>query len=445
MLNRLLNKYLKPEVYSLSQYYEKSQWLNRKELEELQLLKLKNLIEYTYKNVPFYKKLWDDNHVNYNVKSLDDLKKFPIVNKSMLQNAIKNNEISKEYINKLDTDEIIWQATTGSSGKPFRFPVDVNSENHKNALRRRLYKWYGIDYDTRWAKFWRGNYKKSLKEKIKEYLTGQYTFCIYDPKYPKETDINNERVKFFIEELNKIKPEVLDGFPSALKEIAKYILKHDISLDFQIKSIVTGAEVLTNDDRNLISKAFKTIVFNRYGGTESSILAHECDIQAKSEHKLHIQEDRLIVENGNDNEIIFTDLTSYALPFIRYSNGDIGKINHTYKCSCGREFKILDSVDGRVNDMFILPNGGKIVSHIWQNYMKKCEGIETYQMIQEDETNISINWVKNDKLFKESELKAVQRLVTDALLGCEVVWIEVKKIDVGIGGKFRQHICKVKN
>jgi phenylacetate-CoA ligase len=445
MLSKLLNKFLKSKIYNLHQEYEKSQWLNRKELENLQLKKLKKLLEYTYKNVPFYKNLWDKNNIDYKINNLDNLKLFPIVNKTMLQNAIVSNEISKEYLGKLDTKEIVWQATTGSSGQPFKFPVDINSENHKNALRRRLYKWYGINYDTKWAKFWRGSYKKSLKEKLKEYITGQYRFCIYDPKYPKETELNDKRIEYFINELNSIRPEVLDGFPSALREIAKYILTNDIKLDFTINSIVTGAEVLTKDDRNLISKAFGTVVFNRYGGTESSIIAHECDMQTKLEHKLHIQEDRLIVENSDDNEIIFTDLTSYALPFIRYSNGDIGKINEDYICSCGRVFKILNNVDGRVNDMFILPDGGKITSHIWQNYMKKCSGIETYQMIQEDRKNIFVNWIKNTKLFKESDLKIVKKSVSEALNGCAVVWNEVEKIDVGIGGKFRQHICKVKN
>jgi len=445
VLNKLLNKLLKQKVFDLHQEYEKTQYLSRNELEKLQLHRLKQLLNYTYKNVPFYQKLWNEHNINHNINSLEDLKSFPIVDKTMLQNAIKNNEISKEYLNKLDSDEIVWQATTGSSGKPFKFPVDINSENHKNGLRRRLYKWYGIDYGTKWVKFWRGSYKKSFKEKLKEYITGQYRFCIYDPKYPKETELNDKRIKYFIVELNKLKPKVIDGFPSALTEISKYILKNKIELTFDIKSIVTGAEVLTDNSRLLISRAFKTTVFNRYGGTESSILAHECDVQAKSEHKLHIQEDRLIVENGINDEIIFTDLTSYALPFIRYSNGDIGKINSEYTCSCGRHLKLLDSIDGRVNDMFILPDGGKISSHIWQNYMKKCEGIEKYQMIQERIDLVTVNWIKNIELFNQDELDYVQELVKNALLDCKVIWNEVEKIEVSTGGKFRQHICKVKN
>ena len=445
MLSEFIFKIFRPQVYKYYQFYEKSQWWDRKTLEKYQLLKLKELLEYAYNNVPFYKELWDKYKVDYKINSLEDLKKFPITNKEMLQKAIKENKISKEYVNKLNSQEIVWQTTTGSSGKPFKFPVDIESENHKNGLRRRLYRWYGLDYGVKWAKFWRGNYKKNFKERIKEFITRQYRFCIYDPKHPKETELNEERIEYFLNELNKIKPEVIDGFPSALREIANYILKNNVKLDFQIKAIVTGAEKLDDMTREILSNAFKTVVFNRYGGTESSIIAHECDIQAKSEHKLHIQEDRLIVETDENNEIIFTDLTSKALPFIRYKNGDIGKINENYKCKCGRVFKVFDYIEGRVNEMFVLPNGSKISSHLWQNYMKRCQGIEKYQMIQNEDYSVDIFWVRNKDLFYKDKFENIKRLINNALNGCKVRWVEVEKIDVGIGGKFRQHICKVKN
>lgn len=443
MLNKFLNKFFKSDIYNLEEFYEKNQWHTKEEIELYQLKKLQKLVKYTYDNVPFYKKLWDKNSIDIKISKLKDLEKFPIVDKLMLQEAIKNNEISKEYLDKLETNEIIWQSTTGSSGKPFKFPVNIESENHKNALRRRLYRWYGIDYGIKWAKFWRGSFKKSFKEKLKEFITGEYRFCIYDPNYPKETELNEIRIRSFIIELNKVKPNVIDGFPSALKEISNYIIKNNIRLQFKVQSIVTGAEILTLEDREIISKAFDTIVFNRYGGTESSIIAHECEYQTRNEHFLHIQDDRLLVESNENNELIFTDLTTYSLPFVRYKNGDLGTVDKKYKCNCGRNLSMLTSVNGRINDMFILPDGGKISSHIWQNYIKKCEGIEKYQMIQEKIDLIIVNWIKNCNLFQENEFIYVQKLIQNALKDCKVVWNEVDKIDVGIGGKFRQHICKV--
>lgn len=443
MLNKFLHFIFKHEIYKLHKIYEKNQWLSKKDIENLQLLKLKELIKYSYETVPFYRNLWDKHGVDIDITNLDDLKKFPTIDKNMLQNAISNGEISQEFIDKLNTKKIVWQSTTGSSGTPFRFPVDLNSENHKNALRIRLYRWYGLEHGTKWVKFWRGNYKKSLKEKIKEFIAGRYTLCIYDPKFPKQTQLNDERIKYFIDELNKIKPKVIDGFVSALREIANYILKNNINLKFALKSVVTGAELLDENSRKIISKAFKAPVFNRYGGTESSIIAFECEYQTKNNHFLHIQQDRLIVETNENDEIIFTCLSTRSIPFIRYKNGDLGKIDKNYKCPCGCEFDVFTELSGRTNDMFVLPNGAKISSHMWQNYMKKCSGIEKYQMIQENLNLVTINYIKNEKLFNEKDFLHVKDLIQNALENCTINWVKVDNIDVGVGGKFRQHICKV--
>ena len=190
MLNKLLNIIFKYRSYKLSKFYEEFQWKSKGDIKTYQLKKLKEIVRYAYENVPFYKELWDKNGVNVNIDSLKDLEKFPIVDKSMLQTAILNDKISKEFVGG-NRKKIVWQSTTGSSGAPFKFPVDLDSENHKNGVRFRLYRWYGLNYDTKWARFWRGSYKKGLIEKTKEIITGLYRFCIYDPKYPDETRLND--------------------------------------------------------------------------------------------------------------------------------------------------------------------------------------------------------------------------------------------------------------
>ena len=95
MLNKFLNIIFKYRSYKLGEFYEEFQWKSKEDIRAYQLKKLKEIIEYAYENVEFYKKLWDSNEVDINITSLNDLKKFPIVDKSMLQSAILHNEISK--------------------------------------------------------------------------------------------------------------------------------------------------------------------------------------------------------------------------------------------------------------------------------------------------------------------------------------------------------------
>lgn len=59
----MLNKFLKPEVYNLHQFYEKNQWLSKEELEKYQ-----KLIEYSYNNVLFYKNLWNKKNIDLFIK-----------------------------------------------------------------------------------------------------------------------------------------------------------------------------------------------------------------------------------------------------------------------------------------------------------------------------------------------------------------------------------------
>ena len=447
-ISKVLFRLAWPEIYKYEKQYEKSQWMGKEEIEKLQLRKLKKLLEYAYKNVPFYRKLWDSKKIDYSIDSLKDLEKFPVVDKNMLQKAIKDKEISGEY---LDLKNISWESTTGSSGRPFKFPLDIDSANKRGGMKKRIYKWYGLDYGIKWARFWRGSLKLSLRDKIIDFILRRKSYCIYDPKYPKECALDDKKLGDFVKGLNKEKPKVIDGFVSSLVLLSKYIIKNNIKINY-VKSVVTGAECLFDEDRKLISEAFNCLVFNRYGGTESSVIAHECEVQSRLKHKLHIQGDRIYIEiwkNGKSvkdelGEVVFTDLENKALPFIRYKIGDLARINSEEKCSCGRTgLLLLDGLEGRVNDMFKLPNGKMITSHLWQNYFKKCQGIDTYQMVQEKKDYVIINYIINKSLFKEKEFQKVRNLVSEALKGCKIIWNEVRKINRGAGGKFRQHISKV--
>jgi phenylacetate-CoA ligase len=70
--------------------YSSMKNMTYKEIEEYRLKKLKDLISYSYKYVPFYKNLWDSCNIKPEVKSLKDFEKFPIVDKKMLKKAIQD-------------------------------------------------------------------------------------------------------------------------------------------------------------------------------------------------------------------------------------------------------------------------------------------------------------------------------------------------------------------
>ena len=72
---------------------------------------------------------------------------------------------------------------------------------------------------------------------------------------------------------------------------AEFVEKHNIQ-GLTFDTIITSAEVLRDEDRELIENVFRSKVFNRYGCREVAIIASEC-----TEHYgMHIAADCLILE-----------------------------------------------------------------------------------------------------------------------------------------------------
>ncbi len=63
-------------------------------------------------------------------------------------------------------------------------------------------------------------------------------------------------IPYYIESLNNFKPEAIDGFVSSIYEIAFYIKRKNVKLEFQPKVIFPTSETLTEEHRKTIEEAF---------------------------------------------------------------------------------------------------------------------------------------------------------------------------------------------
>src|SRR5699024_81578 len=79
--------------------------------------------------------------------------------------------------------------------------------------------------------------------------------------------VSAENIKDYIKSLNKFKPLALDGFPSSIYRIARYINRNNIKLDFQPYAIFPTAETLHDYYKKEIEKAFKCPVRNQYASS----------------------------------------------------------------------------------------------------------------------------------------------------------------------------------
>ncbi|MBV9382407.1 MAG: phenylacetate--CoA ligase, partial [Streptosporangiaceae bacterium] len=124
-----------------------------------------------------------------------------------------------------------------------------------------------------------------------------------------------------------------------------------------------GGEPWTRAMREEIERQLGLRAVNFYGLSEmyGPGVAAEC-LTARS--GLHVNEDHFLVEvvdpaggrpvsPGAEGELVFTALTSEALPLLRYRTGDIGRVDPA-PCRCGRTTARLAGLRGRHDDMLII-------------------------------------------------------------------------------------------
>ncbi len=159
--------------------------------------------------------------------------------------------------------------------------------------------------------------------------------------------------------LAAFEPEVLIAYASVLRMLAEEQLAGRLRIC--PKAVNASSEVLTKGTRKLISLAWGVPPFEVYAATETGGIAAEC-----SRHRgMHVFEDLVIAEAVDDDyravadgqtgsRLLVTVLRSRTLPLIRYELTDRVRFG-TSRCDCGRAFRVIDAVEGRTEDVLVLP------------------------------------------------------------------------------------------
>lgn len=79
-----------------------------------------------------------------------------------------------------------------------------------------------------------------------------------------------DNIRYVYESLERFKPETLDGFPSAIHAVAKYILANHLNIDWGVKAIFPNAETLLPHIKADLENAFHTKVIDQYASGEGA-------------------------------------------------------------------------------------------------------------------------------------------------------------------------------
>jgi len=211
----------------------------------------------------------------------------------------------------------------------------------------------------------------------------------------------------YIDALSKYRVEAIDGYPSSIYALAKFILERGYKVP--LKAIMTSSETLAPEQKLVIETAFNCFVYDYYGMAERIAAVHTC------EHgSYHVVPEYSLVEflktsnlAEDHYEIVGTSLTNRAMPLIRYRIGDIAEVSHD-KCSCGREYPVIRGIVGRTDDYVVTPSG-RLVGRL-DHIFKGAQNLIQAQIYQPERDRIILRIVPDHSFSKHDADHILEKL-----------------------------------
>lgn len=371
---------------------------SRRQLEQYQAGALERLRTFVYVNSPFYQRF----HKGLFCHPIEEL---PIITKKDLMDNFdevitdRRMKLADLYahLNVLTGNEKYLKnysvsSTSGSTGLKGIFPFDENEWALASASYLRASEWAGVQV--------------GLTKRLKVAVIGSTTPWHVSSRVG--TSLNSWWVPTIsldaadpmdetVQKLNGFQPQCLMGYPSALRLLAEQQI--DDNLRISPAAIFCTSEVLTEDSRERIQKAFGVKSFNVYAATETAGFASEC-----SEHKgMHLYEDLVITEVVDEHnrpvpsgeygkKILVTVLSGRTLPLIRYEMSDSVKIVDG-QCECNLPFRSISDIQGRKEETLIFPDGYgdqvKLEPNLFHRIMELVPAAG-WQIIQDTENSLRV-------------------------------------------------------
>lgn len=338
---------------------------------------------------------------------------------------------------------LVPRKTSGSTGVSLEFFVDEASSQWKRAVTITYDRWAGWDIGERVGAIW-GN--PECNQNWRLYLRN---LLLTRHIYLDTLQMDDPAMRAYHQTLVRKKPAILFGHAHSLFLFARFLEQHRLS-GIRPKGIISTCMVLHDFERQTIERVFGCRVTNRYGCEEVSLIACECP-----HGNMHLNCDTLIVEfirdgkpvaPGEPGAIVVTDLTNYGMPFIRYKVGDVGVPSAKTSCPCGCTYPILESLEGRVADYVVTPDG-KYISGIslTENFAMQLPGVKQMQIVQEQLDQLVFRVVKGET-YSEQTIADIGRLARERFGGQMQYQIEyAESIQSESSGKYRFCISKLPN
>ena len=352
---------------------EKIETASLDELRELQLARMKNTLQHAYHNCLVYKRKFDAAGVHPDdLKTLDDLAKFPFTTKQDLRDNYPFGMFA------VPQDQIVRvHASSGTTGQPTVVGYTQNDiKIWSNVVARSLRAAGLSNRDIIQVSYGYGLFTGGLGAHYGVEKLGATVIPMSGGQTEKQAQL------------------IHDFKPTALMVTLSYCLNIIESLEKKfgtakscsIKTGIFGAEPWTNEMRREIEERLSIDALDIYGLSEvmGPGVAMEC---LDSKDGPTIWEDHFypeiidpetgeVLADGELGELVFTTITKEGMPVIRYRTRDLTRLLP----GTVRTMRRMDKIIGRSDDMMIIRGVNVFPSQIEEQILNIPQLIPNYQI-----------------------------------------------------------------
>jgi phenylacetate-CoA ligase len=369
---------------------EKSQWLSRADVEQLQVEKLRQLLQIADAHCAWHSGRIRDAGIDPSRPlSLDDLRRLPTMRK---QDAVANGA------------GMVWHDvpggafkynTGGSSGQPLIFYFGRRRQASDAAGRVRARRWWGVDVGQKEVYLWGAPVELNKTDWVKQTrdrLLNQLVLNAFE--------MSPARMDEYCSAIQAYRPRCIYGYASSVALLAAHARERGFRFRLpELKVVCTTGESLYPHQRSLIQEVYGAPAANEFGSRDIGFTAHETPhgqmlLMSESIILEVLDADGTPVEPGEIGEAVMTGLCSDAQPFIRYRTGDMVRLSRE-RDQEGRGLHVIAEVAGRQTDFLVRPDGTIMHALAGIYVVRAVAGVGEFKLIQHSRDHLEVQVVTN--------------------------------------------------
>jgi len=400
-------------------------YLPRELLEALRDARIRRMVRYAASTVPYYRELFTREDVDpRDIRGADDLDQLPLLDRDVVRRH------PRRFVARAPAARgALSFSTSGTTGTPlacFHDPASLLANiAYGERERAPVNKICGEGFRPK--ELYVG-YETSTFKKV----TAFYRASTLLPVQPRRRFVSLlEPIEQVAVILNQERPDILVGYGGWLDLFFQTLAVQGIDLH-RPKLVMSMGESLSSGARERIEAHFGIPVLSRYNAVESFKIAYCCEERTG----FHIHEDLCHVRvvdaegrsarPGETGQVVLSNLVNRATVLLNYPIHDLAAMSEQ-PCACGRTFKCLEDLEGRIEDLVHLADGRTIHPRAIWAALKDDREILQYQVIQHAPARFEVFLATSDEPAYQRARGRARTSLLD-LLGPQVT-LELKRRD----------------